>query len=148
MSFSHRDGAYFVITPLDGPNKGKGRRLLAVPKVSFDPGGKAAYLKGFEQTPVAIVRQAAEPKLDVDVSTATEAWAVSQYVGGIGGYPFTVSHVFRRPGVTTQAFRYLECELENGGGYESDENGVGSKLSIKLKDCEHNGKSIYAKRAA
>jgi hypothetical protein len=152
MSFSHRDG-YFTVTPLAGPNKGKPLRILAGTKVSMDPGGKAAYLKGFDQIPVAIVRQSAEPKLDVDLSSAAECWKVRLHVGGIGGWPFTVAHVFRRPGMTTQSFSYKACELENGGGYDSDDNGVSSKLSMKFTDCEHaDGSSapvsIYAKRAA
>lgn len=146
MPFAHRD-SYFTITPLTGPNAGKPYRLLAAPKVSFDPGGKAAYLKGFEEVPIAIVQQTAEPKLDVDCDSAPEAWAISDHVGGIGGEACTIAHVFRRPGQRTMAFRFLKCQLENGGGYDSDDNGVKSKLAFKLRDCHVNGKTIYSRRS-
>lgn len=147
MSFSHRDG-YLTVTPIEGPNKGKPFRIKSGAKVAFDPGGKASYLKGFEQTPIAIVHGSAEPKLDVDVDSGREAWDVAQWVGGIGGNRFTVSHTFRRPGFRTRSFAFLGAELENGGGYDSDDSGVKSKLAIKLTDAHVDGVSVYARRYA
>ena len=141
MSFSHSDG-FLTITPIGGPNNGKTMRLRAVTKVSFDPGGKAAYLKGFAQVPFDIVRQAAEPKLDIDLDSALEANALIDRVGGIGGDWFVVSHVFKR-GSARAAWEFGPCQLENGGGFDSEDAGVKSKLSIKLLDAKRDGKSIY-----
>lgn len=145
-AFSHSDG-YVTITPLEGPNRGVDLVLHSVEKASFDPGGKASYLKGLALTPVAIVHGSAEPKLSYDTSAAGAAWLVRQHVGGIGGYPFTLSHVFRRPGRRTVAWKFAFCELENGAGFESDDSkGVGSKLEMKCLDAEQDGVSVYRER--
>lgn len=149
MAYSHRDG-YLTITPTAGPNKGKPKRVKAGEKVAFDPGGKTTYMKQFEQTPLAIIRGAADPKLDIDLSDGSEAWALSQYVGGIGGYDFTVSFVLRRPGqLFAAAWSFENCQLESGGGFDSDDGkGVASKLALKLLDAKLNGVSIYNRRYA
>ena len=148
MSFSHRDG-YLTVSPIEGPNQGKARRVLSGTKISFDPGGKASYMKQFEQVPFAIVRGAAEPKLELDLDSAVEACALRAHVGQIGGYRFLVAIVWVRPGFPTKSFQFLFCELENGGGFESDESkGVSSKLSIKLLDAIDDGVSVYARRYA
>lgn len=145
MSFSHQDGVC-TITPTAGPNKGKDLVLQSAPKGEFDPGGKTSYGKGFSQTPIFIAVGAAEPKLSMDLSSGNEGWTVVDHVGGVGGYPCTVSWVFRRDGLETKAWRFVNCVLSNGGGFSSDEgSGVSGKLEWMLKDAKLNRKSIYAK---
>lgn len=145
-AWSHSDG-YVTITPKEGPNRGVDLVLRAQSKASFDPGGKASYMKGLAVTPIAIVIGNAEPKLSYDVSSAAEAWRVRKHLGGIGVHTFTVSHVFRRPGRVSVAWKFIDCELENGAGFDSDESkGVDSKLEMKLLDAEQDGQSIYKQR--
>ncbi len=83
MAFSHQDGVV-IITPTEGPNKGKDFVLLSAPKGEFDPGGKTSYGKGFSQTPIFIAVGSAEPKLSMDLSSGYEGWRVCEHVGGLG----------------------------------------------------------------
>lgn len=145
-SYSHKDGI-LSITPMPGSpsiHLLQPFRILSCVKASFDPGGKASYGKQFAQTPYAILTGSAEPKLEIELSDATESWQARDWVGGLGAQPFSVSHVFRRLSLPAENFLFLGCCWENGGGYDSDDgSGVTGKISIKLKNCEHNGVSIY-----
>jgi len=147
MAFSHSD-LYLTITPTLGPRRGIDFPPDAVSKVSFDPGGKSSYMKGLAITPVAIVTGAAEPKLSLEISKAPEAWRISRHVGGLGGYPCTITCVYQRSGMVTVEWKFTNCKLETGGGFDSDDSaGVTSKMDFKLINAYLDGVSIYRKRA-
>lgn len=146
-TFNHKDGIVTLTPQIGSPSTHilQPFRILSCVKASFDPGGKASYGKQFAQTPYAILTGSAEPKLEFELSDASEVWAARDWIGGVGAGPFIVSHVFRRLLIPTQAFLFLDCKWETGGGYSSDDGaGVTDKISIKLLDCWHNGKTIYA----
>jgi hypothetical protein len=145
-SFSHKDGR-LVMTPQPGaPTKRQLQPFVfkSVIKVSFDPGGKSSYGKGFDQVPYAILTGSAEPKLEIELSDAAEGWDARVWAGGVGAQPLLFSHVFARLGIPPQNFMFKGCSWENGGGYDSDDGaGVVTKISLKLLDAWHQGKSIY-----
>lgn len=145
--YSHKDGRLVLLPQIGAPTTKIAQPFLlkAGTKVTFDPGGKASYAKGFAGTPYAIVTGSAEPKLDIDVSDAKEVWDACAWCGGIGAGPITVSHVFSRIGLPTTVFLFIGGVWETGGGYSSDDAaGVADKISFKVLDVWRDGKSIYA----
>jgi hypothetical protein len=146
-SFDHKNGRLGFFPQVGAPTIRilQPFQFLSVLKVSFDPGGKGKYGNQFSQLPYAVLTGSAEPKLEIELSDASEAWDARIWAGGIGAKPLDFSHVFSRLGIgVPQNFLFTGACWVNGGGYDSDEgNGVTSKISVMCKDVLQNGVSIY-----
>jgi hypothetical protein len=145
MSYSHIDGR-LVAKPNQGPNAGKEFEFQSQTKASFDPGIKRAIAKGRRQRPIYTVTQAADPKISIEMSSAHEHHRWLQFLHGgqrpQRGATFTLSHVFTRPGVGTESWRFLKCQ-GGGPGYDSGDSGVTDKTEIVCEDAHLNGVTIY-----
>lgn len=144
-AYDARD-AYHQITAEQGEFAGKSLRIKTGDKLGVDPGAKASHVKAFSELPVFIARGSAEPKLTVDGMLESETSTVRQFLGGIGGSPFTWTTVFTRPGMPTRTISCHGCEISGGLGIDLDENGAKNKLEALCADIKEDGKSIYAKR--
>lgn len=122
-------------------------RLYGATQMTFDPGGKASYVKGSGITPTAIVIGTAEGKLEFDCSNATETGAIRKAMGGVGSLCI-VSVNLVRTGMTPDGYLFLPCVWENGGGFAGDDGkGFADKIMLKFIDAFLNGTSVYNKLA-
>jgi hypothetical protein len=144
-AYDARD-AYNTISVESGPFAGKSMRVRSGSKLAIDPGAKASHQKAFGELPVFIARGTAEPKLTVDDLLERDSSAIRQFVGGIGGAPFTWTTVFSRPGFPNRTLTCRGCEVSGGLGIDLDENGAKGKLECLVMDVLEDGVSIYAKR--
>jgi hypothetical protein len=138
------------ITPERGPNAGKPYRIMSGDKITLDPGAGADHMAGFGQGPFAVVVKSSKPKATVDNIAADELQAVLAHVGGIGGYPFTLSCVSKRPGIASRTFSVSGMEIGEGGDVNVDDAGSKGKLGGPAMDIKYavgNAplRSIYAK---
>lgn len=122
-------------------------RLLSPTKATFDPGGKAALIKGSSIIPIATSVGTAEPKLDLDCSNAFEVARARKAVGGIGSVCIVLIN-FVRVGMDPMGYMFLPCTWMNGGGFDGDDaKGFSDKISFLPQDVLENGSSIYNKLA-
>lgn len=146
MSFSHEDGR-LVAKPNRGPSAGKEFEFLAFKSLEFDPGTKRKVVGGRRQAPIFTATSAAEPKLSADITSGNEYMRFWAFLHG-GGPPtrnmqITFSYTMTRPGVTSQSWRFLRCQVP-APGFKSDDNGIAAnKTEITLEDAHLNGKTIY-----
>lgn len=149
MSFSWRDHLVKLAAVL-GPNRSD-LRLLSGSKITIDPGSGAEHMEGFGELPFAIVRKSNKPKFSLDGMAADEIGLAREHVGGIGGYPFTITIVVTRPGITSVTWKIVRGEIGEGAGWNADEKGALDKFGGPCMDLLYargNAKpvSIYAKR--
>ncbi len=122
-------------------------RLFSPTKGTFDPGGKAALIKGSSIIPIATAIGTAEPKLDIECSNAFEVARARNAVGGIGSVCI-VSINFVRVEMDPVGYLFLPCTWMNGGGFDLDDaKGASDKISFLPQDVLENGSSIYNKLA-
>lgn len=151
MSFSWPDHLV-KIAPVLGPIRSE-KRLLSGNKITIDPGAGAEHMEGFGELPFAIVRKSNKPKFSLDGMAADEIGEVRTHVGGIGGYPFTITIVVQRPGITMVTWKIVRGEIGEGAGWNADEKGATDKLGGPCMDLLYargNARpvSIYARRHA
>ena len=151
MAASWRD-FYVVVTPVEGPNANKGKRLLTGTKISVDPGAGADHFLGFGELPVDVIRKTNKPKVELSEMDNEETLAVIAYLRGIGGDRFTVSVVRQRPGFPTRRLSVVLCDLGDGTKVlEADEGGGKGTLQALARDIKYSPnigtplRSIYRK---
>jgi hypothetical protein len=150
VAASWRD--YLVtVTPIEGPNVNKGKRLLTGTKISLDPGVGADHFMGFGELPVDIIRKTNKPKVELSDMDNEETLAVILYLGGIGGNRFSVTIVRQRPGFPTRRLGVYDCQLGDGTKVlEADEGGGKGTLQALARNIKYSPnistpmKSIYA----
>ncbi len=134
MSLSQKDGT-FSVTAIEGHKKGQKWTFRAATKEDFDPGAKLSYLKG-PGFIIGIAEGTSEPKLTLDADSAISV----ERVRSLSHDPVTancmrctITHVFRRNGVGTLAYRFEEAKMSAGGGYASGDDGVKSKMEWMME---------------
>ncbi len=134
MSFSQKDGV-LTFTATEGHRRGQTITFRAREKEDFDPGYKTSYLKGAGYI-VGIAEGTSEPKFTIDASDASAVENVRDAAhdpttgAALRG---TLTHVFRRTGVGSLAYRYEEVKWSEGGGYSSGDDGVKSKMGFMMQ---------------
>lgn len=122
-------------------------RILSATKATFDPGGKAASIKGSGIIPIATSIGTAEPKLDVECSNAFEVATTCKAIGGVGSLCIVAIN-FVRNAMTPVGYLFLPCTWMNGGGFDLDDaKGASDKIALLPQDVLRDGVSIYNKLA-
>ncbi len=132
-----------TITAIDGPSARQTLTLNSRESVKFDPGPKAAAMKGMGVGPITVVAVAADPSVEIKLSVANESRAVMEFLGGVSNR-FTVDAVFSSRGMTSQHYQATPCALDGGGGFETTPDAPPTDtLKAKVGDILINGKSVY-----
>ncbi len=149
MSFSQKDGT-LTYTALEGHRRGQTITFRAREKEDFDPGYKTSYLKGAGYI-VGIAEGTGEPKFTIDASDASAVENVRDAAhdpktgAAMRG---TITHVFRRTGVGSLAYRYDRVKWSEGGGYASGDDGVKSKMGFMMEEAHVSLNGSPPKRIA
>lgn len=133
MSYSSKDGT-IKITPTAGPFKDKTVTLQHFTEATFDPAHKSTAQKGNGRV-AYIAEGVAEPKLSITMTSALEAGNVAEMlIDEATGqkYTCTITHVFRRTGIGSVAYRFTGAKHSAGGGYSAKDDGVTDKLEFLM----------------
>ncbi len=145
MSYSHIDGRV-VAKPSQGSNIAKPYEFQSQTKVAFDPDCKFDAANGRRQRPIYIITKGAKPKINIEFSSAREYFLFWKFLTGGGppvrGMAALVSHVFTRPGVGTNSWRYFGCAFP-APGYDSGDSGVTHKVDVMILDAHLNGVTVF-----